>query len=212
MKSKIIIGLAGITLAGILALQQVMLRKASAERSIYRENTIALLGAIETYEVNDSINAVTVGALELKLSELERYRSEDAELIGKLKVDARRLEGVVSVATQTNRTLEARLNHKVVQTPVNTAPEGDSEVSYRNDTIQCIDIHDAWIDISGCIRQGVFTGNLITRDSLVIVEHTRRKRFLGFLWYHGEITERREILSKNPATTITDVEYKKIRH
>ena len=81
--------------------QRTKIEKLTDERNIYRGNTETLLQDVETYKTKDSLNAAKVGVLELKLSEFERYRASDAELIKNLQTKNRELEAVTTAQMET---------------------------------------------------------------------------------------------------------------
>ena len=64
-------------LAGVVWAQHAKIDRLTGERDRYRENTDVLLGDVQTYRTRDSLSAAKVGALELRLSEVERYRAAD---------------------------------------------------------------------------------------------------------------------------------------
>ena len=175
------------------------LAKAKAEKEVYQKNTDILMGDIDTYKVKDSLNAVSVGNLELKLSEYKRYRSEDLNLINSLKVDKKRLEQITTAQTKTIYELEGKVTDSVIYRD-----------NYIVDTLRCLDIHTKWYDLNGCTNQdGVFTGRLENRDSLIYVEHVIPKKFWFIKW--GVKERKQEIISKNPSTSIESAEYITIR-
>lgn len=81
--------------------QRTKIEKLTDERNRYRGNTETLLQDVETYKTKDSLNAAKVGVLELKLSEFERYRASDAELIKTLQTKNRELERVTTTQMET---------------------------------------------------------------------------------------------------------------
>lgn len=175
------------------------LAKAKAEKEVYQKNTDILMGDIDTYKVKDSLNAVSVGNLELKLSEYKRYRSEDLNLINSLKVDKKRLEQITTAQTKTIYELEGKVTDSVIYRD-----------NYIVDTLRCLDIHTKWYDLNGCTnKEGIFTGRLENRDSLIYVEHIVPKRFWFIKW--GVKERKQEIISKNPSTSIESAEYITIR-
>lgn len=189
-------------LLAALGWQGSRLRKVKAERNAYRNNTETLLSDAERYRTRDSLNAISVRSLELKLSEFERFRAEDAALIRTLRADRQRLEQVTTAQLQTIYDLQGRVRDSIV---------------YRDDlitdTLRCIDIAGQWFDLHGCAdRSGAFSGTFVNRDSLVYVEYVVPKRFLGFLWKTKRIKERRqEIVSRNPHTEVLSAEFVTIR-
>jgi hypothetical protein len=177
--------------------QRTKIEKLTDERNRYRGNTETLLQDIETYKTKDSLNAAKVGVLELKLSEFERYRASDAELIKTLQTKNRELERVTTTQMETINELRATVRDSVVYLP------GDTVTT----VLRCIEYSDKWVDFDGCIKNNTFSGKIITRDSLLITETVQYKRWLGFLWKTKRIKNREfDIVSKNPHTKITGFE------
>lgn len=177
--------------------QRTKIEKLTDERNRYRGNTETLLQDVETYKTKDSLNAAKVGALELKLSEFERYRASDAELIKTLQTKNRELERVTTTQMETINELRATVRDSVVYLP------GDTVTT----VLRCIEYSDKWVDFDGCIKNNTFSGKIITRDSLLITETVQYKRWLGFLWKTKRIKNREfDIVSKNPHTKITGFE------
>lgn len=177
--------------------QRTKIEKLTDERNRYRGNTETLLQDVETYKTKDSLNAAKVGVLELKLSEFEKYRASDAELIKTLQTKNRELERVTTTQMETINELRATVRDSVVYLP------GDTVTT----VLRCIEYSDKWVDFDGCIINNTFSGKIITRDSLLITETVQYKRWLGFLWKTKRIKNREfDIVSKNPHTKITGFE------
>lgn len=171
----------------------------AAERDKYARNTDALLADIETYKVRDSLNAAKTLSLELTIEEYERYRAEDAALIKQLRIKNRDLAAVVTSQTQTIIDLSGA--------PKDTVIIRDS-VEVGAKLLHC---GDEWYDFDGLLTDKEFTGNVIVRDSLLIAETVKYKRFLGFLWKTKQVKDREiDVLSKCPHTIIQDCELVKI--
>lgn len=190
-----------LTMGGALKFLHDKLKKEKAEKELYQNNTHNLLGEIHTYQTKDSLNVASVGKLELKLSEYEKYRADDLKLINSLKIDKKRLEQITTAQTQTIYELKGTVRDSII---------------YRDnfivDTLRCITIRDKWFDMNGCAnRLNEFSGKFENRDSLAIVNHVKQKRFLGFLWYYGKKESRVDVVSRNPNTKIQGVEYIEIR-
>lgn len=152
--------------------QRTKIEKLTDERNRYRGNTETLLQDVETYKTKDSLNAAKVGVLELKLSEFERYRASDAELIKTLQTKNRELEAVTTAQMETITKLRGTVRDSIVYLP------GDTVTT----VVRCIEYSDKWVDFDGCIINNTFSGKIITRDSLLITETVQYKRWLGFLW------------------------------
>lgn len=179
--------------------QRTKIEKLTDERNRYRGNTETLLQDVETYKTKDSLNAAKVGVLELKLSEFEKYRASDAELIKTLQTKNRDLQRVTTAQMETINELRANVRDSIVYLP------GDTVTT----VLRCIDIVEPWFELHGCTTPaGVFTGTHINRDSLLIAETVQYKRFWGFLWKTKKIKNREiDVVSKNPATRILGVEF-----
>lgn len=171
-------------------------RRLTGERDAARRNAETLLGEVEVFKVRDSLNAARVQSLELSVKEFERFRAEDARLIRELKAKNRDLSAVNKTQSQTIIELRA--------IPRDTIVIRDSV------QIPAVAVHcgDAWFDFDGVLTAVDFTGTLQNRDSLVLAESVRYRRFLGFLWKTRRVQDRRlDVVSKNPHTEILGVEH-----
>lgn len=199
MKKYIIIAAIALAVAAVVTIwvQRSRINQLTGERDKYRTNTETLLQDVSRYQTKDSLNAAKVGVLELKLSEFEKYRASDAELIKTLQTKNRDLERVTTTQMETINELRATVRDSVVYLP------GDTVTT----VLRCIEYSDKWVDFDGCIKNNTFSGKIITRDSLLITETVQYKRWLGFLWKTKRIKNREfDIVSKNPHTKITGFE------
>lgn len=190
-----------LTIASILLCACVLLgvqahkQRDAAER--YRANTETLLSDVERYRVRDSLSAARVQSLELTLKEFERFRAEDAELIRELKRKNRDLQSVSDAQSETIIHLQAIPRDTVV---------------IIRDSIRtpAVAVHcgDAWYDFDGWLAEGQFMGELKNRDSILLAETVKYRRFLGFLWKTRRVDERTlQAVSRNPHTTIQNLEH-----
>lgn len=199
MKKYLIIAAIALAVAAVVTIwvQRSRINQLTGERDKYRTNTETLLQDVSRYQTKDSLNAAKVGVLELKLSEFEKYRASDAELIKTLQTKNRELERVTTTQMETINELRATVRDSVVYLP------GDTVTT----VLRCIEYSDKWVDFDGCIKNNTFSGKIITRDSLLITETMQYKRWLGFLWKTKRIKNREfDIVSKNPHTKITGFE------
>lgn len=177
--------------------QHARIKSLKADRDKYKSNTEVLLADVERYQTKDSLNAITVGVLELKLSEFKKYRADDAALIKSLQTKNRDLQAVTTAQLETIKELRGTVRDSIVYLP------GDTVTT----VLRCIEYSDKWVDFDGCIINNTFSGKIITRDSLLITETVQYKRWLGFLWKTKRIKNREfDIVSKNPHTKITGFE------
>lgn len=201
MKKYLIIAAIALAVSAVVTIwvQRSRINTLTGERDKYRTNTETLLQEVSRYQTKDSLNAAKVGVLELKLSEFEKYRASDAELIKTLQTKNRELERVTTTQMETINELRATVRDSIVYLP------GDTVTT----VLRCIDIVEPWFELHGCTTPaGVFTGTHINRDSLLIAETVQYKRFWGFLWKTRKIKNREiDVVSKNPATRILGVEF-----
>lgn len=199
MKKYSIIAAIALAVSAVVTIwvQRSRINTLTGERDKYRTNTETLLQEVSRYQTKDGLNAAKVGVLELKLSEFEKYRASDAELIKTLQTKNRELERVTTTQMETINELRATVRDSVVYLP------GDTVTT----VLRCIEYSDKWVDFDGCIMNNTFSGKIITRDSLLITESVQYKRWLGFLWKTKRIKNREfDIVSKNPNSKITGFE------
>lgn len=171
------------------------INRLTAERDRYAGNTAALLSDVERYRVRDSLNAARVQSLELTVKEYERFRADDAALIKQLKQHNRDLAAVNKTQSQTIIDLRA-------------VPR-DTVVLVRDSIITpaaAVHCGDAWYNFDGLLTKDEFTGKMEHRDSLLLVESVRYKRFLW--WKTKRIKDRQlDCVSKSPHNSIIGLEY-----
>lgn len=201
MKNYLIIAAIALAVAAIATIwvQRSRINELTGERDKYRTNTETLLQDVSRYQTKDSLNAAKVGVLELKLSEFERYRASDAELIKTLQTKNRELEAVTTAQMETITQLRGTVRDSIVYLP------GDTTKT----VLKCVDISDPWFSLNGITTpDGTFSGTFVNRDSILIVATVQYKRFLNFLWKTNKVKNREiDIISKNPHTKIIGVEY-----
>lgn len=196
MIRKLIYLIAPIFMGAIFALfvQQRKIKQMKRERIELRSNQAILMQGAETFKFRDSLNAARISALKLSLAQYERYKAEDAKLIKEL-TKGRNVEASTSVTTITETPLSAIVHDTI----------------FRRDTAlieaQSIEINDHYITMSGLIVNKRFKGTIAMRDTLLLIESVKHKRFLGFLWKLKAIKSREyDVVSKNPYTQIKSFE------
>lgn len=201
MKKYLIIAAIALAVAAVVTIwvQRSRINQLTGERDKYRTNTETLLQDVSRYQTKDSLNAAKVGVLELKLSEFEKYRASDTELIKTLQTKNRELEAVTTAQMETITKLRGTVRDSIVYLP------GDTTTI----VLKCVDISDPWFSLKGCTTpDGEFTGTFVNRDSILVAATVQYKRFLGFLWKTKKIKNREiDVISRNPHTKIMGVEY-----
>lgn len=209
---KIIIKIAIIAvaiLALVLAFHKIHKLKEENARLLSNQEILltqkqTIMAESQAYRVSDSLNAAKVSELQFTLKEYKKYRAQDLQLIEQLKVKKSDLQKVIDSQTETINSLSAKLNDSIrIDTVTNTA-----------DTLKCFDYKSKWTDVSGCIdlKRNSINLQIKNRESLKIVETIVYKRFLGFLWKTNKVKDRQvDVVSENPNTTITNLDYISIK-
>ena len=171
-------------------------KKLKDENLAYRNNVAVLMDSVANYKVSDSLNASQIGELQISLSEYKKYRQEDAELIKQLRAD--KLQTITKTITETVSKVEIQLK---------------DSIAYL-DTLKMIDYRSYWTDLHGYISNDTLQVDIINREELLVVESLQRKKFIGIKlpkWLFGYKRKTVDILSKNPNTTIVNIEYVNFR-
>ena len=193
-----------IIVAFLLALTTVVIQdhkisQLTSERDKYKQNTESLLEQTETYKVRDSLNAAKVGTLELTIKELEKFRSSDAALVRELTAKNRDLNELNKAQTRTIAQLRS--------IPKDTVILIDS-IPIKAKSVHC---GDEWYTFDGLMTDNEFSGTMSSHDELILTETIRYKKFL--FWKTKKVLNREmEAVSRNPHTTITQLEHIIIDH
>lgn len=209
---KIIIKIAIIAvaiLALVLAFHKIHKLKEENTRLLSNQEILltqkqTVMAESQAYRVSDSLNAAKVSELQFTLKEYKKYRAEDLQLIEQLKVKKSDLQKVIDSQMETINSLSAKLNDSIrIDTVTNIV-----------DTLKCFNYKSKWADVSGYIdlKRDSINLQIKNRESLKIVETVVYKRFLGFLWRTNKIKDRQvDVVSENPNTTITNLDYVSIK-
>ena len=164
----------------------------SQDRDLYKRNMNSALMECVEWKTKDSLSAAKNATLNLKISELERYRIDDINQINQLKKKNEELNNLIKNSSKTEIKIITQLKDTVI---------------YK-DTVKYFNWNDNWTSVRGLIQKDTVDLNISNSDSLVISVATKYKRFLGFLWKTKKIKDQNVyVVSKNPHTTITNIEY-----
>lgn len=200
-KKVVLIAIAIIAcLLGIIAFLSNRLSSVKEERDIQRKNVSTLLLSVESYKTKDSLQAATVGQLNLTLDQYKKYRSEDVKIIESLKVDNKRLDGIITAKTESYYK-----NTTALRDSIRILKEKGSD-SIIIDTIKTASFSDEWHSINIYLEKDSLLYDLKTRESIIVINHVVPKRFLGFLWKYGVKEIKTDVVSKNPYTDSVFVE------
>ena len=175
-KIYIILGALLFCMIVTIASQDRQIRQLTDERDKYKSNTEALLADCKQFQIRDSLHAARVGSLELTVKEFEKFRAQDAALIKDLTGRNRDLEQLNKAQAQTIIRLQ--------DIPRDTVILVDS-IPIKAKAVHC---GDAWYDFDGLMTDDKFSGTLINRESLILTETVKYKRFL--FWKTGKVKDR----------------------
>ncbi len=145
-------------------------------------NQSVLLDSARSYQVRDSLSALSIGVLRLEVGELQSARVRDVELIRDMGIRLRRAQSVAKVFTASKyEVISVGYGHKW---------------NYRSDYIKLM-----------AQRSGdTLRADITIYDTIAQVLHrVPRFKFLG-IWF-GTKGVRQEVVSRNPHTRIVAAEY-----
>lgn len=158
----------------------------------------------QVYKVSDSLNAAKVSGLQFTLKEYKKYKDHNLQLIEQLRIKKSDLQKVIDSQIETINNLSTKLKDSIRIDTINNI----------TDTLKHFNYKSKWTDIYGHINLKHDSINLQikNRESLKIVETVVHKRFLGFLWKTNKVKDRQvDVVSENPNTTITNLDYVNIK-
>ena len=156
----------------------------------------ALTNSVEHYRTLAGESAASVEALRLHTAELERLRSEDAELIRSLRLRIRRVEALTTTAIEGEYDIVA---------PIVSDTQALADSMLQPTAIKHFEWSDGWATVRGRIEEDSISCEIATIDTLHQIIHRVPRRFLFFRF--GTKTLRQEIISSNPHNRIVYAEY-----
>ena len=192
-----VIATIAISFARISNLAEENLRLQNNQAVLLSENN-AIMAECRRYRVSDSLNAYRVSELRLTIEEYEKFRSQDLELIRKLKLDKSDMQKVIDSQSETIYKLTAQAKDTTII------------VDSAEHEFKTFDYSSKWADVAGQIdlANNIVSLDIHSREELTVVESVKRKRFLGFLWKTKKVIRRDvDVISKNPSTEIVNVDY-----
>lgn len=197
--NKIVLKFTAIAIISIVALLAYeYVSNLQKENKRLANNQAVLLDSVHFYKTADSLNAAKVNVLELSLSDYKKYREEDAALIKKLK--AGKLSSSTNVQTSTTTNITTQFKDSIVY----------KDKLVPIDTLKQIIFDSDWTTARGYITNDSLYLRVVNREHLLITESLVKKKFLFFklpVKLFGYKTKRLDVISKNPNTKITNLEF-----
>lgn len=157
-----------------------------SERDRQEGNVETLMGTVKKYRYADSLNGVSMSALNLTIDELKRYRKDDARLIEELGIQNKNLEAIVKTGIHTSDTITKEYWHPAPDNP------------------DCLEYSDKWAKVTACFNDS--TVMYAVRDSIATVVHRiPKRRFLWWSW--GTKGYKVELINFNPRSEIDYSEF-----
>lgn len=197
--NKIVLKFTAIAIISIVALLAYeYVSNLQKENKRLANNQVVLLDSVHFYKTADSLNAAKVNVLELSLSDYKKYREEDAALIKKLK--AGKLSSSTNVEATNTSSITTQIRDSIVYK--------DNFIPI--DTLKQIVYDSDWTTARGYITNDSLYLRIVNREHLLITESLVKKKFLFFklpVKLFGYKTKRLDVISKNPNTKITNLEF-----
>ena len=172
------------------------LHRQRQENDRLSSNQTAQFQDISYYRTRDSLSAASVERLTLTKKELEQNCEALARDIKDLKIKLKRVQSVSQASIETEHIIRTVVRDSLI-------------VRDRVDTLQCIDYHDNYLTLSGCIEHNHFSGHIMSRDTLLQVIHRVPHKWWFIKW--GTKAIRQEIVSKNPHAQIVYSRYIEVK-
>lgn len=180
-----------IVLASAVVILLKRLKAVTDDRDIQRKNVEVLFADVSNYKVRDSLNAATIGELQLSLSQYKKFRAEDAALIADLKLDNKRLNSVVSTQSENYYRKTVELRDSLIHISRNLHDSIKVPIFAK-----VANYSDKWHTLLIAVQGDSVSYSLKTMEQLLIVNHVVPKRFLFFKWGCKEI--KTDVVSKSP--------------
>ena len=167
----------------------MLLGRSTREISRLRSNEESLLGSVEQYKTRAERSAASVAMLELRLDELKRLRSQDAEQIRTLGIRLRRVESYAKSVTESRSVASLPIRDTII----------------LHDTIKLFAQDLGHTALQGSIAHDTLHIDLKQRDTLFQAVHRVPRKFLFFRF--GTRAIHQDVWTSNPNTEIVYTEY-----
>lgn len=184
--------IAVVILIGVITALSYSLKQEKVEVKRLTGNQRSLLDDVKLYRTKDSLSAASIERLQLTKKEYEKHFADQAKTIEGLNIQIKRLLSVSETGTETKY-------------PINVPVKDSTVVRDSLITIKCIELHNPYLDMSGCIEADRFIGNIVSRDTLIQAVYRVPHQFWFIKW--GTKAIRQEIVCKNPNSRIVYSQY-----
>ena len=168
---------------------QTKLKQSVKEVDRLSDNQTSLIADVEYYRTEDSLSVASVHKLILTLGEYQRLDKAKSDTIKDLGYKLSRVNNVQEVKAETKYKIKATVK--------------DSSIINNLDTLTapCFYYSSKFVDVSGCIIDDQFIGQVKTRVDLDIIAHRVPKQFWFIKW--GTKAVKIDVISKDKNCAIT---------
>lgn len=170
-----------------------LLKESNQEKKRFESNQHSLLEKVDYFKAKSGKNASEVEKLTLTNKEFKEHEKELVSKLEDLNLKVKRLQSASETAIETKYIVKTQIKDSLVY------------IEGKTIELKCVDFHNEWLTVNGCVKEGVFEGLIQSRDTLSHLVHRVPKRFL-FIKY-GTKGINLSVLSSNPYSKITYSKY-----
>jgi len=169
-------------------------QRLKVENKRVNNNFVVATNRITYFKTADSLKAARVGVLNLRVGELESYNSN---LKDGLKAMGIRIKDVENISAHGITSA-----YKVIETLRDSVKYLANQQTGKIDTVafRYAKYNDKWISFYQEQIESSITTDIKTRDSIVVVQHWERYKFLFFRW--GKKNHHETVVTYNPHSRV----------
>lgn len=166
-----------------------------------RQNESALLSDLDSVMLDGQKIGVKAESLQLTISQLKKYRAEDAERMKELNIKIKDLESTAKIQAEVNIDLKAQLRDTTVTVVVDSVNNTTKEAKYK-----VTSINTPFLKMNGMVTDTEFLGSIkLPVNIYQYVTASYRRKFLWWRW--GLKGFNQTVISDNPHVEIKYAEF-----
>lgn len=166
-----------------------------------RQNESALLSDLDSVMLDGQKIGIKSESLQLTISQLKKYRAEDAERMKELNIKIKDLESTAKIQAEVNIDLKTQLRDTTVTIIVDSTNNIIKEAKYK-----VTSINTPFLKMSGMVTDTEFLGSIkLPVNIYQYVTASYRRKFLWWRW--GLEGFKQTVISDNPHVEIKYAEF-----
>lgn len=166
-----------------------------------RQNESALLSDLDSVMLDGQKIGVKAESLQLTISQLKKYRAEDAERMKELNIKIKDLESTAKIQAEVNIDLKAQLRDTTVTIVIDSVNNITKEAKYK-----VTSINTPFLKMNGMVTDTEFLGSIkLPVNIYQYVTASYRRKFLWWRW--GLKGFNQTVISDNPHVEIKYAEF-----